>query len=163
MAVIFLSLGSNLGDRLANMRGAVSLLAEHGVSVVAKSSIYETEPFGVKSQPLFLNACVKAETSLKPPELLGKLKQIEAQIGRTPGTKWGPRIIDIDILFYDNIIDSYGALTIPHPHIRSRRFVLEPLCEIAPDFTHPFYKTTVKQLLAECDGQEKAQKIGDAL
>lgn len=141
---VYIGLGSNLGDRVGNLEKACRFL-----DCSEKSKICETEPFGVKNQPKFLNTVCAIETDLTPQDLLSHVKKIERKLGRRKRAKWGPREIDIDILFYgDEIIDE-PDLKIPHPGIPERRFVLEPLFKIAPDFIHPVLKKTVRQMLAE--------------
>jgi 2-amino-4-hydroxy-6-hydroxymethyldihydropteridine diphosphokinase len=130
MTRVYLALGSNLGDRLANLRAAVAALEEVGIAVTARSSVWETPPVPA-GQPPFLNAAVAAETTLDPGSLLRELQAIEHALGRRPGPHWGPRPIDLDILFYgDEQIDS-PTLTVPHPRIAERAFVLAPLSDIA--------------------------------
>jgi 2-amino-4-hydroxy-6-hydroxymethyldihydropteridine diphosphokinase len=130
MTGVYIALGSNLGDRLANLRAAVAALEERGVAVTARSAVWETPPVPA-GQPPFLNAAVAAETSLEPAALLRELKAIEHALGRRPGPRWGPRPIDLDILFFgDERIDT-PALTVPHPRIAGRAFVLAPLSDIA--------------------------------
>jgi 2-amino-4-hydroxy-6-hydroxymethyldihydropteridine diphosphokinase len=131
-----LSLGSNIGDRLANIRAAVDLLNKGG-RVTAKSNVYETPPWGVETQPRFLNCCVTLETDKSPHELLRGAKDIERQLGRASRGKWEAREIDIDILTYGDQKITSAELAIPHPLMRERAFVLVPLLDIAPDFKHP--------------------------
>ncbi len=139
MAVIFLGLGSNLGDRTANLEDAMALLQDHGVFTLKRSTVIETEPVGCPALPdgtvqgKYLNAVVKADTELFPQELLGVIFEIEKQLGRVRGIKNGPRTIDIDILFYDDIKIDTPELTIPHPRMRERDFVMKPLREIEGD------------------------------
>jgi 2-amino-4-hydroxy-6-hydroxymethyldihydropteridine diphosphokinase len=129
MTVVYLALGSNLGDRLANLRAAVAGLEERGIAVTARSSVWETPPVPA-DQPSYLNAVVAAETALDPPSLLRELKAIEHALGRRPGPHWGPRPIDIDILFYGDERIETPELTVPHPRIAGRAFVLAPLADI---------------------------------
>lgn len=130
MTAAYLALGSNLGDRLANLRAAVAALEERGIAVTARSTVWETPPVPT-DQPPFLNAAVAVETSLEPAALLRELKAIEHALGRRPGPRWGPRPIDLDILFFgDERIDT-PVLTVPHPRLAERPFVLAPLSDIA--------------------------------
>lgn len=143
---VYLGLGSNLGDRHQNLRRALRLLSEK-MTIQMVSSIYETEPIGFSDQPVFLNAVCKATTSLSPEGLLLAAKEIEQEIGRTPTFQNGPRLIDIDILLYDNRIISTPDLEIPHPRMSERAFVLAPLAEIAPDLVHPIKGKRVSELI----------------
>jgi len=143
---IYIGLGSNLGDRLANIRKAIELMKEEGIEIVEESSIYETEPVGYKEQGWFLNSVVKAKTELSPVRLWKRLEKIERSMGRKREIKWGPRIIDLDILFYGNRILNGKELKIPHSELHKRRFVLVPLEEIAPKLVHPVFKKTISEL-----------------
>jgi 2-amino-4-hydroxy-6-hydroxymethyldihydropteridine diphosphokinase len=146
MSLVYLAIGSNLGDREANCLRAVGLLPEYGVAVRKQSSFYESEPWGVKDQPRFINIALEAETSLGPHLLLYALKAIEKEMGRVDAGHWGPRVMDIDILLYDNVIIKEPGLSIPHPHMLKRDFVLKPLKEIAPDVLHPVMGKKIREL-----------------
>lgn len=150
---IFLALGTNLGDRLANLRAALRSLPPD-VQPVSVSRVFETPPWGFADQSAFLNMAVKATTCLSPESLLSTLKQIEVQLGREPGFRWGPRLIDLDILFYDNLILDTPLLIIPHPRLHERAFVLVPLADVAPDLVHPVLCKTVRELLADVDSSQ---------
>jgi len=147
----FLGLGSDLGDRSQNLDDAKTGIKETIGKIIAASSVYETEPWGFKSKTRFLNQVVSVDTDLTPSGLLGRILMIESQLGRLRGEKqYASRKIDIDILLYDNSVMEEASLTIPHPLIHKRRFVLVPLCEIAPDLTHPVLKKSIKYLLKKC-------------
>lgn len=148
MAVtVYIGIGSNLGNREENCLNSIRLIEERDIRVLKRSSLYETEPWGVEDQPMFINMAIEAETELSPLELLRVLKSIEKSMGRVQTERWGPRIIDLDILFYNNLILETPELTIPHPYIKERPFVLIPLSEIAPEFEHPVLKKRIKELL----------------
>jgi len=144
----FLALGSNLGDREANLQIAVQHLEGEEIRVLRRSSLYETAPQELLDQPWFLNAVVEVETSLFPMQLLARVREIERQMGRRRITPKGPRNIDIDILFYGRSRIATPELEVPHPRIAQRRFVLEPLAEIAPEFRHPLTGKTASEMLA---------------
>ena len=147
---IYLLLGSNLGDRAANLLYAHEALEQEPVKVTAQSELYETAAWGVESQPSFLNQVVEVSTELEPTALLNCLLKIEQQMGRKRKAKWGERLIDIDILYYADRIIEGTALTVPHPHIQERRFTLVPLCELVPLLVHPVLKKTQQELLDSC-------------
>jgi len=147
---VYLALGSNLDDRLANLKQAVTALSPQ-MEVKAKSRVYETPPWGYTEQPMFLNQVIKASTYLEFEPLLKHIKRLEIALGRTPSFKNGPRLIDIDILFYDDLILNTASLVIPHPHMHERGFVLLPLMDIAPDLVHPVHKKSVREMIASCD------------
>ena len=148
MEDVFLGLGSNLGEREENIQGAIDSIDNiTGVRVVLSSSLIETEPVGITDQPEFINAAIKTETSLSPQELFSSLVEIEKSMGRVRTIRWGPRIIDIDILLFGGRIIENDYLIIPHPEMTKRSFVLMPLAEIAPEVIHPVEKRTIKGLL----------------
>jgi 2-amino-4-hydroxy-6-hydroxymethyldihydropteridine diphosphokinase len=142
---VYLSLGSNVGDRAANLRTAIKRVSSLG-DVMAVSSFYETEPVEFAAQPWFLNCAVELDTEKMPKRLLGGILDIEREMGRRRVQKKGPRTLDIDILLFGNSIIQTKGLTIPHPAMHERRFVLEPLAEIAPEARHPVIKRTVREL-----------------
>lgn len=144
--VVYLSLGSNLGDRQSNLRNAIGRLLELG-NVLEVSSLYETEPVEFIDQPWFLNCAVALRTELIPREFLAGLLAIERSLGRERTQPKGPRLIDIDILLYGAATIKTPQLTVPHPAMQERRFVLEPLAEIAPELKHPVLKKTIRELL----------------
>ncbi len=159
-AVIYLGLGSNIGDRQANLEQSLGLLAEK-MDILAVSSIYETPPWGYADQPAFYNQAVKAETCLTPLALLEFIKSTESGMGRKPTFRYGPRCIDVDILFYDDLVIATETLTIPHPQLAERAFVLAPLAEIAPELVHPESGRTITALLEEVD-QYGIHRIAEA-
>ena len=152
---VALALGSNLGDRLDYLRKTVKALASC-VEITALSPVYETAPAYVTDQPVFLNAVVAGTTKLEPLALLWAIKNIEREIGRTPTFRFGPRIIDIDILFYDDLVIETPELTIPHARMQERDFVLQPLRDIAPEWKHSKTGQTVSEMLALLPGSTMA-------
>jgi 2-amino-4-hydroxy-6-hydroxymethyldihydropteridine diphosphokinase len=150
---VFIGLGSNIGDREKNLKDAITHLQQSGfVTITSISRFYDTEAQGVEDQPDFLNCVVKVKTSLEPEELLVMLKKIEKMMGRTETERWGPRIIDLDILFYETLVLRNNGLRIPHPEAHKRWFVLKPMSDIEPDFEHPVLKKSIRQLLEELYG-----------
>lgn len=143
--IVYLSLGSNVGDRAANLNSAIEQLQALG-KIEKVSSFYETEPVEFENQPWFLNCAVKLDTEKMPKQLLAGILDVEQEMGRRRTQKKGPRAIDIDILLFGNSIIDTKGLTIPHPAMHERRFVLEPLAEIVPDVRHPVFKRTIREL-----------------
>jgi 2-amino-4-hydroxy-6-hydroxymethyldihydropteridine diphosphokinase len=146
---VYLSLGSNRGDRVANFQRAMEELGKAGVKVQRVSSYYKTEPVDFGPQAWFLNCAVEASTELMPMQLLKAVKSVERTLGRRPGVSKGPRPIDIDILLYENVVVRTAALTIPHARMNERRFVLIPLRELAPAARHPVSRRTVTEMLQD--------------
>ena len=149
MHKVFIALGSNLGERRKNIETAIEKLKEKGIKIVKISSVIETEPYGYKDQGKFLNAVCLVETDLDPFSLLDVLLKIEEEMGRIRMFKWGPRNIDLDIIFYDDLIIETENLKIPHPDAHNRIFVMGPLSEIDPEFVHPVLRRKVKEILQD--------------
>ncbi len=149
MPTAYIGIGSNIGNREENCKIAIKLLIEYGIMVSQLSSKIETEPWGMTDQPNFINMAIKIETDKEPLELLDILKNIETDIGRRPGPRWGPRVIDLDILLYEDRTMKTSYLEIPHPRMCEREFVLKPLSEIAPDAVHPILKKRIQKLFEE--------------
>lgn len=158
MSTVYLGLGSNLKEREKNLIKALSLVGQR-TQLIKASSIYETEPAGLEEQPLFLNMVCQICTNLKPVELLHYVKQVEVQLGRKASFRNAPRIIDIDILIYDNIITKEPDLIIPHPRLVERAFVLIPLAEIAPHLNHPKLDKSIIELVNIVTGREKVRRF----
>jgi 2-amino-4-hydroxy-6-hydroxymethyldihydropteridine diphosphokinase len=145
---VYLALGSNLGDRRANLDRAVELLGQAGLRLLRRSSIFDTEPRYLADQPRFLNQVIECETTLFPRQLLAITRGIERTMGRKPSAPNGPRLIDIDILLFAKSVVNLPGLAIPHPRMAERRFVLEPLSELAPALRHPITRRTVSEMLS---------------
>jgi len=161
MSTAYLLTGGNLGNRKNNLLKATSLITEQCGTITRSSSIYETAAWGITDQPSFLNQVVEISTPLNARQLLRKILKIEKEIGRVRKEKLGPRIIDIDILLFENEIHDLLFLKIPHPEMQNRRFVLTPLAEIDPELQHPVLKKSVAQLLEECPDNLEVKKIAD--
>lgn len=153
MKIVYIALGSNVGDRAANLRQARQQIAASDLRVLRESSIYETAPRDVEDQPWFLNQVIECETDLFPRQLLARLQKIERAIGRKRRIAKGPREIDLDILFYGDAVVKAPELEIPHPRLAERRFVLEPLAELVPDKKHPGTRRTMREMLAAVTSQ----------
>lgn len=147
---VFISLGTNLGDRRQNLINAVHAIELTLGEIIKQSSLYETKPWGKSNQPDFLNQVVQIQVDKTPQECLNKLSSIERQMGRKRNEKWGARIIDLDLLYVNDQLINTEKLILPHPGIPNRRFVLVPMTEIAPEFIHPYLQKNQKQLLEEC-------------
>jgi 2-amino-4-hydroxy-6-hydroxymethyldihydropteridine diphosphokinase len=150
MPILYLALGTNLGNRFANLQAAIASLPP-AIRVLDRSPVYETPPWGLTDQPAFLNMVLKGETNLAPLALLAHLKHLETELGRLPAVRWGPRLIDMDILFYDELILNAPELTIPHPRLHERAFILVPLADLEPGLVHPVLGNSVRELLAAVD------------
>ena len=153
MKVVYIALGSNIGDRAENLRQAREQIAAPDLRLLRASSIYETAPRDVKDQPWFLNQVIECETDLFPRQLLARLQKIEKSMGRKRRIAKGPREIDLDILFFGDAVVKAPELEIPHPRMSERRFVLEPLAELAPEKKHPGTRKTVREMLASVANQ----------
>ncbi|NBA77835.1 2-amino-4-hydroxy-6-hydroxymethyldihydropteridine diphosphokinase [Emticicia sp. ODNR4P] len=151
LQTLFLSLGSNLGNREENLNQAIQLIRQNISTNLSISNIYETEPWGNLNQAGFLNLILKIEnSSFVPHEILEKIQKIENELGRVRVEKWGERCIDIDIIYYDDLIIDDARLVIPHPFVQERKFVLVPLADVAPDWVHPILQKTTLQMLQDC-------------
>lgn len=148
MAIVYIGLGTNLGNKQKNLKSAIDLISQHVGELLIKSSFFESNPWGFESEHIFLNAVIKMETILQPMELLAKTQEIEVKMGRTNKTQkvYSDRLIDIDILFYDNIVVDVPELKIPHTLLTQRDFVLTPLMEIAPHLVHPILMKTINDI-----------------
>lgn len=161
MKTIYLSLGSNSGDRLENLARARDRLAAADIRILRASWVYETAPRDVPGQPWFLNQIIEAESALLPRQLLARLQKIERAMGRKRTVAKGPRIIDIDIVLFGESVISTPDLEIPHPRMTERRFVLEPLAELAPELRHPILNRSVREMLAKVTDQQARRFSGN--
>ena len=148
---VFLLTGGNMGDRRQNLLLAATIIDQKIGNILSTSAIYETEAWGKIDQPSFYNQVLQVQTDYSPNELLQEILAIELHMGRERIVKYGPRLIDIDILFYNHEVIETPELIVPHPQIQHRRFVLTPLAELVPEFVHPFLQKTMRELLAECE------------
>ena len=159
----FISLGSNLGNRVLNLTSAIQNIRHEVGAILNESPIYESEPWGFKTKHPFLNQVIEIETELGSDDLLGRLLRIENKLGRKRNLKtYESRTIDLDILFYDHLIIKNENLTLPHPRVQDRKFVLIPLNEIRPDLMHPVLQKSIRQLLAECADKLWVKKLSDS-
>ncbi|MBC5992481.1 2-amino-4-hydroxy-6-hydroxymethyldihydropteridine diphosphokinase [Pontibacter cellulosilyticus] len=162
MPKVYLLLGGNLGDRLSYLRQARESITQRVGSIMHTSKVYETAAWGKTDQPTFLNQVLEVNTLLSPEQVLQSINAIEHELGRIRQEHWGARVIDIDILFYDNLVQQTQRLTIPHPQLHLRRFTLLPLAEIAPDLAHPVFGQNIKQLLAQCPDKLEVKEYKEA-
>lgn len=157
---IFLGLGTNIGDKKENLEQACVLLEKEGIKVITRSPIYKTPPYGhIQDQDDFLNQVIEVETDIEATELFHVLKRIENNMGREKVERWGPRLIDLDILFYGDQLIENEFITVPHKDLQNRNFVLKPLCDIATDLLHPVFRKTMRELLDECRDDGQISKI----
>lgn len=150
MERVYLATGSNMGDKAANLATALELIELYVGDLAQVSAVYRTAAWGKEDQPEFLNQAMSVDTKLEPETLLLAVMEIEQKMGRQRRIRWGERLIDIDILFYGQLVSHSQRLTIPHPFIQERNFVLQPLLEIAPDFIHPVFQKSIRELAAAC-------------
>lgn len=161
MRQIFLSLGSNLGDKSLNIFKSLAFLEKKVGAIVQKSALYETQPWGLQTQPNFYNMVIEVTSTLTPMAVLDQILAIEKEMGRIREVRWAKRLIDIDILYDDKLIINEASIKIPHPEIAYRKFVLIPLLEIAPDFVHPVLKLSTQELLQQCTDPLEVIKVKD--
>jgi len=159
MERVYLATGSNIGDKSAHLTKALELIEAYVGDLVQVSGVYRTAAWGIEDQPEFLNQAMAVDCNLEPEPLLLAVMEIERQMGRERRIRWGERLIDIDILFYGNLVSQSQRLTIPHPFIQERNFVLQPLLEIAPDFCHPVLEKSIRELAAACPDPLKVERI----
>jgi 2-amino-4-hydroxy-6-hydroxymethyldihydropteridine diphosphokinase len=159
MNKVFLLIGGNMGDRLQNLHQAIALISAACGPVIQQSAVYETAAWGKTDQAAFLNQALLLTTLLTPQELITTILSVEEQMGRRRMERNGPRVIDIDIIFYNDLVMHEPHLTIPHPQLQNRRFVLAPLHEIAPEFVHPVFHKTIDELLKECKDELAVEKL----
>jgi 2-amino-4-hydroxy-6-hydroxymethyldihydropteridine diphosphokinase len=158
--IAFIGIGSNVGDKVTNCRRAIDQITEHnGIRLLAQSSLYKTEPIGYTLQDWFVNCVIEIQTGLTAFALFHVLEDIEQSMGRKRTFKWGPRIIDLDILFFNDDIINCEKLIIPHPELQKRAFVLVPLCEIAEDYIHPLLEKSTSQLLAQLGDKGGIERV----
>ena len=157
---VFIGLGSNVGRRRKRIEGAIALLrALPGVKVIKQAAWYETEPVGMEDQRWFINTVVEVETELTPQELLRHCKGIEREVGRRERGRFGPREVDLDLLLHGDLVLEEDGLVLPHPELHRRRFVLEPLCELAPELVHPRLGRSLRGLLADLDERKRVIRL----
>jgi 2-amino-4-hydroxy-6-hydroxymethyldihydropteridine diphosphokinase len=157
--VLYLLLGANLGDRSYTLAQAREQLAQRVGAVLQKSPIYETAAWGLTSQPAYFNQVLMLKTPLLPEVVLAETQAIEQMLGRVRAERWGARVIDIDLLFYNDLMLNTPELTLPHPYLHLRRFTLQPLADIAPDLMHPVLRQTIRQLLDACPDESQVIKF----
>jgi 2-amino-4-hydroxy-6-hydroxymethyldihydropteridine diphosphokinase len=161
---VFVALGSNIGDRLGFLQKAIDAIGSFpGFGVRKVSSVYETEPVGKRDQPPFLNAAAELDSQLSPEDVLANLKQIERAVGRTPSERWGPREIDLDLIYVQDLVINGIELVLPHPEVAARRFVLTPLAEIAPEFLDPLRNRSLRELLLSCPDPNSVIKTSSTI
>ena len=158
MKTAAIALGSNMGDRLGNLRQAVHLLENQRIRVTTRSDVFETNPVGVENQRRFLNACILVQTDLSPLELLAETQRVETQLGRARDVRWGPRTIDLDILLFDEMVVNEETLVIPHPRMTERAFVLVPLAQICPGRLHPGTGETIAALAEKIRDEDRSMQ-----
>lgn len=156
---VFLLLGSNLGDREQMLQSAEDAITGHEIEIIQRSGLYETAAWGITDQPAFLNQVLLVDTKQDPETLMQTLLEIEQSLGRARKERYGPRSIDIDILLFDALVYHSSIVTIPHPAMQERRFVLTPLAELAPDLIHPVFQQSVQELLSQCKDELPVKKI----